>query len=179
MRERTPFDPTPLFYPDRLLSNIMNRYQVVRQEDQDKWRIWDSQTKQYLGWNFASKKDAERKIVEMNKDSEKLAHSKKVFSILDGNNPEKGRIQCSACGANSGRNLSQNKLVSKWATIVNWDHHQPVTNGGGILKVVLRCEGCGHSGKLTIAPSPFIETYKTHDKFSEALKTNKFKIFTQ
>jgi hypothetical protein len=172
MRERTPFDPTPLFYPGRLLFNIMYRYQVIRQEDQGEWRIWDSRTKQYLGMHFPSKKRAKEKVRELEANNIDVRVRKRIIQVLNGNDPEKGMICCSHCGTSNTTKLAS---AGRWVVIDEWQTRIHDKDNVSKMHIKVMCKGCDHVGWMTLTPNP-IEEYETELDFIKAMREQSFKV---
>jgi hypothetical protein len=144
----------------------MNRYQVVRQEDQDKWRIWDAQTKQYLGWSYTNEHDAKAKILEIEsankkkRASDNMKKKMNLESIMEViGTPEENRkvlvksllldlnMKCKNCG-----------LVYRTAKDLE---RMEITRFDDATNPAAMCAGlecwCGHAGEYIFKPNPFIK----------------------
>ena len=151
----------------------MNRYQVVRQEDQDKWRIWDAQTKQYLGWSYTNKHEAKAKILELESNVKKqkraLKNMKKKMdleSIMEViGTPEENRktlvksllldlnMKCKGCGLvyRTAKDLERMKIT----------RFDDATNPAAMCAGLECC--CGHAGEYIFKPNPFMPPSEKSD----------------
>ena len=154
----------------------MNRYHVVRQEDQGEWRIWDSQTKQYLGMHFPSQKRAEEKVRELETDNVKLQIRKRIIQVLNGTDPERGMICCSLCGTDSMQEGFDS--VGMWVVIDEWTPGFSVVDDVTKMHVKVTCKGCDHAGWMTLIPNP-IEDYETELSFIKAIRKQSFTVYAR